>query len=244
MVCAVGFLSDAVARLRPDLPVLVPRADAGCPLSQRADAALAAAVRLRARGARLCAGPKCEGGVLGHCDTIMSLNPETGFFELPGGRDTVVLPTLRSPDGTLRESLRDIAPECQVHALAGPAEVLSERGRHPGALVLLNSLAGEEARAAADFSGDSDALFGFAASSEAREFVVLAEAGLAESLSLAFPGKAFHEPGVEIFCPNMKLTNIKDLLAALEAHQAGPPQGLARLAGAGEPGGKTYDLFG
>jgi quinolinate synthase len=44
----------------------------------------------------------------------------------------------------------------------------------------------------------------------------VAEAGLSESLGQAYPEKEFFEPGLEIFCPSMKLTNIKDILRALE----------------------------
>jgi quinolinate synthase len=47
--------------------------------------------------------------------------------------------------------------------------------------------------------------------------LVVAESGLVESLAEAFPESRFFETEVEVFCPNMKLVNIKDVLAALEA---------------------------
>jgi quinolinate synthase len=69
----------------------------------------------------------------------------------------------------------------------------------------------------ADFTGDSQSIFDWCASMPGGRFLVVAESGLAESLSESFPESLFFEIETEMFCPSMKLVNIKDVLAALEA---------------------------
>ncbi|MDR2338693.1 MAG: quinolinate synthase NadA [Deltaproteobacteria bacterium] len=244
VVCGVGFLVGLVRAQRPDIPVLVPREDAACPLANRGDKELIGAVRARMPWAILVAGPKCREGLSRHCDTIMALDPGTGAFILPEGIDpsrALVIPSLFTLKGTVPERLRDLAPDCQVHAQVGASEIMAMRIQNPGAALASNSLCSEEVKALSDFSGDSDSLARFAELSPAPRIILIAECGLAEGLSRRFPEKTFIEPITEIFCPNMKLTNIKDILAVLEAHAVAPlPYG----AQAGLARSEAHDIFG
>jgi quinolinate synthase len=109
---------------------------------------------------------------------------------------------------------------CQVHELATAEDLAQARGLHPGATVAVNLLGRPEVRAAADFVGDSAGISRFCSESRARDFIIVSEAGLAEFLTLARPEKNFYETEAEIFCPNMKLTNLKAVIDRLKSLEA------------------------
>jgi quinolinate synthase len=108
-----------------------------------------------------------------------------------------------------------------VHELATADDLAEARGRYPGALVAVNLLCRPELRAAADFVGDSAGLGRFCAEASARDIIIVSEAGLAEFLALNRPDKNFYETEAEIFCPNMKLTNLKVVIDRLKTLEQG-----------------------
>jgi quinolinate synthase len=233
VVCAVDFVVRDVRRARPDLRVLAPRADSLCPLSAAGTAALLRKVKERLPGAILCATPKTLPELTRLCDII----PEEGFpppflNPPPSGsreRELVFFPELKGADGRVPEALRDLSPVCRVHAQLERAEAEELLKTRPGSELLANSLCLEELRDLPCFSGDADALARRAGESGKGEFIVASEVGLAETLRERHPEKLFHDPPTEMFCPSMKLVNIKDILAVLEDHAsravraAGPP---------------------
>ncbi|MDR1079533.1 MAG: quinolinate synthase NadA [Deltaproteobacteria bacterium] len=302
VVCGVDFMVRAVARLRPDIPVVAPRPDALCPFSAAAGPETVLAARRAFPGRRLAAGMKAREDVIALCDADLSLDaardasldpplrsaagglggvpgaaaglsgsfplriaPRAGSSRpagppLPGGGarhgqpcpavppagETAVLPGLDlEASGTPgRDAYGGLAPVCAIHAQVEAAEAGRARLAWPGAVLGANAMCSPEVRAACDFSGDADALARFVASSASGEFVLFCEAGLAETLARAFPARTFRETETEMFCPNMKLTNVKDVLRSLEGLiPAFMPEGMAARgavglhSGMGEPSG-------
>jgi quinolinate synthase len=260
VICAVGFISDTARALRPDVSILVPRNDALCPFSEMADLRLLKTLREREPDSHISAGLKASADVKPYCDSIVALDYYPGLqgspdkalpadFAPPAAgppndikKEIITLPSLKGADGRVKKPLRDLAPSCQVHAQVASEEISTLKRLHPGAIVLANSLCSESLLELADFSGDSDALLEYARRSSCLEFIVVSETGLLEILMELCPDKIFHEPLTEMFCPNMKLTNIKDILAVLEAYSGlGIPGGNGLQPGAGE--GNAHDLF-
>ncbi|MDR1036673.1 MAG: quinolinate synthase NadA [Deltaproteobacteria bacterium] len=308
VVCGVDFMVRAVARLRPDIPVVYPRPDAVCPMSAKAGPETALAARRAFPCRRLAAGMKARADVAELCDADHSLDAAedasldlplegapgsagtglgagvSGSFTLrlvdtgpssrqglsscqgpsvrqglsssqgpsvrqglscrqvpsslqsqsfrqgssvrlgppsrqgPSDRDTAVLPLLDlEPSGIPgRLAYGDLAPVCAIHDQVEAAEVSRLREEFPAAVFGANSMCSPEVKAMCDFCGDADALARTVATSGAPEFLLFCEAGLSETLAQAFPAKIFRETETEMFCPSMKLTNVKDVLRALE----------------------------
>jgi quinolinate synthase len=110
-----------------------------------------------------------------------------------------------------------------VHELATAEDLAAARAAHPGAVAAVNLLCRPEVRAAADFVGDSAGLRRFCAAGRAEEFIIVSEAGLAEFLAADMPDRRFHETEAELFCPNMKLTNLKSIIALFLKIEGGGP---------------------
>ncbi|MDR2456232.1 MAG: quinolinate synthase NadA [Deltaproteobacteria bacterium] len=218
MVCGVGFMVGAMEGLRPDLAFLVPRGDAGCPMSDPVGSEAVFAARVSISGGApplVVADIKASREVRELSD--LALDGELWSPDLNETRPVIVLPALSSGDPALFPHFQHPGAQCQVHRQAEPEAVLEAMEEHAPVLVAANSLCSPEVRALADFSGDSQSIFDWCASMPGGRFLVIAESGLVETLAEAFPESLFFETGTEIFCPNMKLANIKDVLAALEA---------------------------
>jgi quinolinate synthase len=218
MVCGVGFMVGAMESLRPDLSFLVPRGDAGCPMSDPVGSQAVFAARALISGGPpplVVADIKASREVRELSD--VALSDELWSPDPNEKRPVVVLPALSSGDPGLFPHFQHPGAQCQVHGQVQPEAVMEAMEEHAPVLVAANSLCGPEVRALADFSGDSQSIFDWCASMPGGRFLVIAESGLVETLAEAFPESLFFETRTEIFCPNMKLANIKDVLAALEA---------------------------
>ncbi|MDR2350753.1 MAG: quinolinate synthase NadA, partial [Deltaproteobacteria bacterium] len=147
------------------------------------------------------------------------------------------------PGGVLADVFPKGLPVCQIHAQIEPWELVSFKEKHPRAEVLANVLASGEVKILSDHVGDSDGIRGRVEKSRASEFIAVSETGLAGSLSLSFPGKKFFELETEMFCPNMKLTNLKDILRVLEEARAGADSSMT-LEKNRIPGVMSDDIFG
>ncbi|MDR2352668.1 MAG: quinolinate synthase NadA, partial [Deltaproteobacteria bacterium] len=171
-------------------------------------------------------------------------NPEEYLSSL-GAKKIVILPgALVWESGRYSSHLADefAVPPCQIHAQIEESELHEARRAHPLAKVVVNRLCLSQVKALADFIGDAQELENFIAKSEAREFILVTESGLGESLRLNHPGKKIHELQTEMFCPNMKLTNIKDILAAMTAYTKDGSQAFLKLRAVSEVR-QNNDLF-
>jgi quinolinate synthase len=218
LVCGAVFMTGEIRRRRPDLPLITPRGDLSCPLAEAVSPAEAAEAIRRHPEALVVADVKATPEIKALAD--LQATPETAAATLArtAGRELIMLPGAYLADlAGYGERVVHRWPKavCQVHELALPEDLAAARAEHPRAPAAVNMLCRPEVRAMADFVGDAAGIRRFCAESRAREFIVVSEAGLAEFLSETLPGKIFYETEAEIFCPNMKLTNLKTIITAL-----------------------------
>ncbi|MDR1872841.1 MAG: quinolinate synthase NadA [Deltaproteobacteria bacterium] len=248
LLCGVSFMAETIERLKPELSVLIPREDASCPFSETVNANSIWEIRAKDAKAYIVAEAKAPWMVKDLADAIApvdidpeywnninlnKLNLNKRLYLLPG-------PNAPWPSGSL---VGPNAGVCQVHWQVEVETLAKIKWERPEALVAVNVLCQDEVKARADKVGDSQALFEFCADSPAKEFIVVSEMGLAESLAQAYPNKRFYDPGVEIFCPNMKLTGLRDLISSLESYQL--KEGLLTRFGARALEGRlNHDLPG
>jgi quinolinate synthase len=219
LLCGVSFMAETIERLRPELNVLVPRKDATCPFSETVTSNAVWEIRRRDPRALIVADAKAPEAVKELADALMPIDIDPCHWNNKNhNRHLYVLPGQNNL-GHDEVSNRLSGGVCQVHWQVEVETLAETMKARPEALVAVNVLCRDEVKARADKVGDSQAIWDFCAESEAREFIVVAEVGLAESLALTFSHKRFYDPGTEIFCPNMKLTNLRDMIAALESYQ-------------------------
>ncbi|MDR2947231.1 MAG: quinolinate synthase NadA [Candidatus Adiutrix sp.] len=221
MVCGASYMTAEIGRRHPAARVLTPRADLSCPLAEAVSRAEVLEAKRLHPEALVVADIKVTPELRDLAD--LEIAPATAREALAGteGRELIVLPGPQLADwaGFAHQVVhRWPKAACQVHELALPEELAAAKAEHPEAAVAAHLLCRPELLAMADFVGDSADIFHFCAESAGPEFIIVSEAGLAEYLASALPGKNFHETEAEIFCPNMKLTNLKSMVTRLEAY--------------------------
>lgn len=221
MLCGPSYLPGEIERRGgPGKPLLIPRADLACPLCDAVTPAEVLAARALHPEALIVADIRAGRDIKEAADLEITPQNARELLAATGGRPLIVLPGPHLADqagfgGQVVK--RWPKAVCQVHELALPEELAVAKAQWPRAVVAVHSLSHPGVLAQADFRGDSSALYRFCAESPATEFIIVCESGLIEYLIETLPNKTFHETEAEIFCPNMKLTNLKAIIAALNA---------------------------
>jgi quinolinate synthase len=132
---------------------------------------------------------------------------------------------LFAPDRNLADWVAEQVPDveviawpgfCPTHARITPEQVLTAIDAHPDAEVMAHPECRPEVLALADAVLSTSGMLKYAAESHALEFIVVTEEGLMHGLKKAAPGKRFFTLDPAPVCPNMKLTTLEKVRAALE----------------------------
>ena len=220
LVCGASFMVEAILAGRPRAEIWTPRTDLACPLAEAVSPEEVREARGRFPEALVVVDLKARPEIRALAD--LEISPATAGDQLArlGGASILALPGAHLVDWAgfgAQVAWRWPRAVCQVHELATAEDLAEARERCPGALVAVNLLCRPEVRAAADFVGDGAGLSRFCAETPPRDFIVVSEAGLAEYLTSAWPERNFYETEAEIYCPNMKLTNLKAVIDRLSS---------------------------
>ena len=221
MVCGASYMAVEIERRQPRAKLLVPRTDLSCPLAEAVSLAEVEEARRIHPGALVVTDVKVSPEIRAIADLEISPATVKNILAATEGRELIVLPGPQLADWAgFGGQVVHRWPKavCQVHELARPEELAAARAEHPQAEAAVHLLSLPELWPMADFVGDSAGIYRFCAESRASEFIIVSEAGLAEFLTSSLSGKTFYETEAEIFCPNMKLTNLKSMVARLEQY--------------------------
>ena len=234
---AVDFMAESAAILNPSKKVLLPSLGARCPMAQ-----MLTVDEIKRGKAHYPAAPvvlyvNTLASAKAYCDicctsanaveVINSLNAETILF----GPDRNLAEYAAEKTGKTLIPL----PEwgfCPTHVLFQPEDVTVLKLKHPDAVVMVHPECSTEMRQVADFVGSTSKMCQFARETSARTIIVGTEEGLLHRLRKENPEKDFVLAYEGAVCPNMKLTTLEKLYAALkeEKHLIRVPEPIAGKA--------------
>jgi quinolinate synthase len=121
---------------------------------------------------------------------------------------------------------------CPTHLLFQPEDVKVLKMQHPNAIAMVHPECSSEMRKVADFVGSTSKMCRYAKESHATDFIVGTEEGILYRLRKENPKKNFHLAYEGAVCPNMKLTTLDRLYAALkeEKNVVKVPDAIAKRA--------------
>jgi len=116
---------------------------------------------------------------------------------------------------TGRRNMQVWQGSCVVHATYPARRVVEARTEHPRAKIVAHPECPEAVLDMADFVGSTTAIIEWCAASDAPEFIVMTESGVAYSLQKDSPGKRFWFVANENCncsdCPYMKMNTLEKL---------------------------------
>ena len=219
--CGVHFMAETAAILCPDKTVLLPDAEAGCPM-----AAMVTPESLREMKGKLpdaatvcyinsTAGVKAESDV---CCT--SANAVKIVDSLENNRILFV------PDENLGLYVCDNLKKdgemflwpgyCPVHAGITTEDIKQRRSEHPGASVVVHPECRPEVIALADEVLSTGGICRYARREDVRSMIVGTETGIIYRLHKENPGKEFIPASTRAVCPDMKRITLEEVAQSLE----------------------------
>jgi quinolinate synthase len=218
--CGVHFMAESAAILSPGKKVLLPRPDAGCPMADMVTAEDLQTLKAKHPGVPVVTYVNSSADVKAESDicctsanaikVVRSLKEEKLIFV---------------PDRNLGRWVAKFVPEkqfiywegfCPTHERMTVEAVMQKKTEHPDALFICHPESAPEVTALSDYACSTSAMYDYCRTSPATKFIIGTEAGILYKLRLENPGKEFILASPALFCPNMKLTSLEDVLYSLQ----------------------------
>ncbi len=218
--CGVWFMAETAKALNPKRIVVVPDPKATCSLVEGCPAGPVREFRRR----------NPDHVIVSYINTSIEVKAESDI--LCTSRNAVAVvnsipvekPVLFLPDANLgawvrkqtgRRNMQIWQGSCVVHATYPARRVAEAKTEHPRAKIVAHPECPESVLAMADFVGSTTEIVEWCASSDAPEFIVMTESGVAYSLERNSPGKRFWFVANENCncsdCPYMKMNTLEKL---------------------------------
>ena len=241
--CGVHFMAESASILSPDKTVLLPEADALCPMADMVNVDSPRPVRKRFPGfdnppayvypaeftlrdikrqypgvpvvayVNTTAEVKAESDI---CCT--SANVVKVIESLPGD-EVICIPDKNLSVWAARNTKKKVIAwdgYCNIHERVTTDDVKKARLEHPNALVMAHPECRIEVLEMADHVTSTSGMLRYAKASDAKEFIVGTEIGLMHRLRMENPEKQFYALRPDMICPNMKRTTLKSILRAFQ----------------------------
>lgn len=218
--CGVHFMAESAAILAPEKTVLLPRADAGCPMADMVTAEGLKKMKLEHPDATVVTYVNSSAAVKAESDICCTSSNAVSVARSLEARKLLLV-----PDRNLGRYIAKNVPDkeciiwegyCPTHDQLSAAEVIKAKGEHPDALFMVHPECRPDVLELADHICSTSGMYEFATHSPAKKFIVGTENGILWRLRRDNPGKTFIMPERTLVCPDMKLTRLEDILRCLE----------------------------
>jgi len=218
--CGVHFMAESAAILSPDKKVLLPRPDAGCPMADMVTAEELEQLRTRHPGVPVVTYVNSSADVKACSDICCTSANAVKVVKSLKEEELIFV-----PDRNLGRWIAKFVPEkrfifwegfCPTHERMTLQAVLQKKNEHPDALFICHPESAPEVSELADHVCSTSGMYDYCRTSPAKKFILGTEAGILYKLRMENPGKEFILASQALFCPNMKLTSLEDVLISLQ----------------------------
>ena len=218
--CGVSFMGESAKILNPDKTVLMPDPRADCAMAHMADIAKIQEMRRKYPDLAVVCYINSTAELKCHSDVCVTSSNAVRIVKALPNRNVYFI-----PDQNLGRFVREQVPEknvmvcdgyCPVHKAITAEQVLTEKNKHPHALVLAHPECTAEVLALADFAGSTADLIRYAKESSAQEFIICTEVGVAYRLRQDNPEKRFYFCDPCPCCADMKYNTVEKIAEALK----------------------------
>ena len=220
IMCGVRFMAETVKILSPEKRVLLPKAEAGCPMAEQLDPEMLRQLQAAYPDYTTVAYINTTAELKTLCDVCVTSSSAVKII-----RNMDAEKILFIPDCNLGDYISKQVPEkqfqlihggCPTHERMTRDDVLRARAAHPNALLLVHPECRPQVTEMADFVGSTTEIMHYAENSDAREFIIGTENSIVQHLGISHPEKLFYALSKDCVCHNMKVTTIADVLHCLE----------------------------
>lgn len=218
----VYFMAETAKILNPEIKVLIPNINAGCPLANQCSANLINDARsLHEKGTPVVVYVNTTAETKAAADVICtSSNAATVVKNLKSKK--VIFGPDRNLGLYVQKKIPDVeiipVPEdghCYVHRRFDVETIKDLKKQYPDALVIAHPECNPEVQEIADEVGSTSAIIRFGKETKAETIIVATEKGLVDRLNRDHPEKKFILAKDTAICKNMKKITLENLRDAL-----------------------------
>ncbi len=221
--CGVYFMAETAKILNPSKKVLIPDAEAGCPMADMITGAQLRELKARHPNAKAVCYVNSTAEVKAECDMcVTSGNAEKVMKTFAADQEILFVPDQHLGGyiaGKLGRTYRCWQGFCPVHAKLTAEQIRVARERFGKDIpVLVHPECAKEVRDAADQCLSTGGMCKFVKESSAPEFIIGTESGILHRLEKENPHKMFFPVG-DLCCDDMKKITLEKVHDALKENK-------------------------
>ena len=221
--CGVLFMAETAAILNPKKTVLLPVADAGCPMADMITGAQLCELKSRHPQAKVLCYVNSTAEVKAESDCcVTSSNALAVARSFPPDQEIIFVPDRHLGSYTAEQLGRQFIlwpGFCPTHARFTEAHVAQARIAHPGACVLVHPESPKPVRDAADAVLSTGGMCRYALAHDDQTYIIGTETGILHRLRQENPNKMFYPLLEQAICPNMKKITLEKVLWSLRDNE-------------------------
>ena len=225
ILCGVRFMAESAKILNPEKTVYLPAPDAGCPMADMIEAEDVLKLKEQYPNAVVMCYVNSSSAVKAVSDVCCTSSSALRIAEKLDEKQIIFI-----PDQNLGAYVQSKIPEkeiilysgfCPTHHKVTGEDAQAAKKVHPAAKIFAHPECRPEVLEYADYIGSTAGILDAVRRSGDSEFIIGTEYGVAEILAREFPEKRFYLLKSGFVCPNMKKTELTDIIRALEGGE--PP---------------------
>jgi quinolinate synthase len=212
-------MAESASILSPGKTVLLPRLDAGCPMADMVTVEGLLQMKGEHPGVPVVTYVNSSAAVKAVSDICCtSANAVRVINSLPE-QEAIFIPDRNLGRYVARFTDKTIyfwEGFCPTHERLKPEVVHRLKAEYPDALFICHPECNPKVTELADHVCSTSGMYDYCRQSTARRIIIGTEAGILYRLRKENPDKEFILASPALICPNMKLTSLEDILAALQ----------------------------
>lgn len=217
--CGVHFMAESAYILSPEKTILLPDAEAGCPLAESITAKALKHKKEEYPNAAVVAYINSSAEIKALSDICCTSSNVVQIVNSLEEEEVIFVPDRNLAAFVSRNTDKIIIPWdgcCITHYHMTTKDVFRQRELHPNAPLTVHPECRPEVVDMANHVGSTSAIIEYAASVPAEKIIIGTEAGTLYRLKKDNPGKEFILLSPDLFCPNMKLVTLENIKSALK----------------------------
>lgn len=217
--CGVSFMGESAKLLNPSKTVLMPDAEADCPMAHMVTRETVEKAREQYGDLAVVCYINSTAEIKSWSDVcVTSANAVNIVKNLPNKNILFI------PDRNLAHFVAGQVPDknfiynegfCPVHENMRAEEIRKLKERHPSAKVLAHPECNSDVLRFADYIGSTSGIIDFAKNSTDTEFIIGTESGVGYALRQARADASFYFPETEPVCGDMKMITLDKIIDVL-----------------------------
>ncbi len=218
--CGVDFMAETAAILSPEKKVLLPAADANCPMAEMINAGELRVLKERFPEAAVVCYVNTTAEVKAESDICCTSSNAVKVVESLDADKVIFVPDRNLGSYVARFTDKEIMPWegfCFVHDRITPEDVKKARELHPDAEVLVHPECRAEVVGIADQVFSTSGMIKHVCKSDKRQFIIGTEVGILHRMKKDCPEKSCYPLSPQAICITMKRTDLGKVYRSLES---------------------------